>query len=112
MNEPVSTARNRRVPKIGIGFAFLRFFGIVLQAIGVLVSVTACVGFVIILARSAPAFASAVQYTDSPMAGFVTIIMLAWLLVPLVFAFLGVISIGLGYVLHKIATRPASAAEQ
>ena len=47
------------------------------------------------------------QYSESRMAGFVIILLLVWLLVPLALVLLGVVGLGLGYVLRRVATRPA-----
>jgi len=74
---------------------------------GALISIAACIGFVVILVRIRPDFASIIQHPESQMAGFVLILDLLWLLVPLALVLLGVVGFGLGYVLHRVATRPA-----
>ncbi len=103
---PLPVRQTRRVLRTGFPFALLRLLGIVLEAAGALISIAASVGFVLILVRLAPEFASAIQQPESRMAGFVTIIFLVWLLVPLAIALLGVVGIALGYVLCRVATRP------
>jgi len=104
----LTVSKSRRIPRTGSGFTFLRLFGIALEVGGALISIPACIGFVVILVRLAPDFAAIVQHPESQMAGFVLILYLVWLLVPLALVLLGVVGFGLGYVLHRIATRPAT----
>jgi cytochrome b561 len=102
--KPVPNGRRRRVPKSGLGFSLLRLFGIALQGIGVLIAIASCIGFFILLVRIAPGLTDAMQHLESQMAGFTFIIMLAWLFAPLVLAFLGAISFGLGFVFYRVST--------
>jgi hypothetical protein len=104
----LSIGQSRRVPRRGLGFAFLRLLGIALEVGGALISIAASIGFVVILVRLAPGIASAMQYSESQMAGFVIILLLVWMLVPLALVLLGVVGLGLGYVLRRVATRPAA----
>jgi len=103
----LSVGKSRRVTRRGPGFAFLRLLGIALEVGGALISIAASIGFVVILVRLAPGIASAMQYPESRMAGFVIILLLVWILVPLALVLLGVVGLGLGYILRRVATRPA-----
>ena len=103
----IASNKPRRRPKSGSGFALLRLTGWLLKAIGLLLAGLALLGFIVILVRAGPTLAEALQYPEQRMAGFIVLIVLGYLSVPLVLGLGGAALAGVGFALSYWGTKPA-----
>jgi hypothetical protein len=104
--QEVSAHRRRRVPKAGFIFSLLRVVGIILEAGGLLISAASVAGFIILLVRIAPGLVSALNFSEQKFAGFVFILYLVWLVVPVVVGILGMLVAVIGFACHRLGTLP------
>ena len=103
------TKKRRRVPKPGTGFTLLRVLGIIMMVSGLLVIVGSGIGLVIILVRLGPTLLEILSAPSlSQMGGFVLILYLGWVCIPLVTGLAGIFLLAIGFVFHRLSTRPAN----
>jgi hypothetical protein len=68
----------------------------------------ALLGLVLLLVRAVPELVSAAQYPQSGFAGLVSMLILVWFILPLAGFLVGGLCLAGGYLLRRVATRPAS----
>jgi cytochrome b561 len=104
--QAVVARKRRRVVKPGAFYGILRVIGIILEAIGSAITVASVIGLIALLVKTAPDLASAQSYSEQRMAGFVFLLLLAWLITPLLIGLLGILLAVVGFVIYRLSTRP------
>jgi 2-dehydropantoate 2-reductase len=99
--------RSHRRPKPGIGFTLLRGAGWFLKIVGLLMAGLALVGFIFLLAKTAPLLIEVLQHPEQKMAGFIFLVMLGNLSAFLVLGFVGAVLAGIGFACGYWGTQPA-----
>lgn len=102
--------RPRRDPKQGAIFLIARGIGLLLTVLGLLLFAVAAAGFFVMLVRVGPLLVESAEHLDSPMAGFVFIGSLVYLLIFPVIGWLGAIVVGTGLLVHYVGTETANGA--
>jgi len=98
----------RRIPRKGLLFLLIRFFGLLLKIAGLLLFVFAIIVFFIQLVRIIPTIIEAIQYIDQQrMAGLILITSLTSLLVFPIIGLVGAVIAALGYAIGYLGTEPA-----
>lgn len=101
-----SPAKPRRIPREGCVFAGLRILAILAKILGGLILLGGIVGTISTLVKSASDSVSALQYLDQGFAWFVLTLIGAYFGVFGGLSCLGLLVIGLGFVLDFVATKP------
>ncbi len=100
----------RRIPKEGCLFSGLRLAGLLSKILGGLTLLGGILGFVIAFVRSAPGLVDALQHFDQQMAKFVFTLIMVYLGVFAGLGCVGLIILGLGFLLDYISTKPNNVA--
>ena len=99
--------RPRRVPKKGAVFLIARGIGLLLTVLGLLLFAVAAAGFFVMLVRVGPLLVDSAEHLVSPIAGFVFIGSLVYLVIFPVIGWLGAAMAGVGLLVHYVGTEPA-----
>ncbi len=99
--------RPRRAPRKGIFFVLVRFGGLLLTVLGLLLLGIAVIGFCVVLVRIGPTLVGSIQHLQEQMAGFIFLISLVNLLIFPFVGLLGMAMAGIGLVLSYVGTEPA-----
>jgi len=101
----------RRIPRKGLLFLLIRFFGLLLKIAGLLLLAFAIIVFFIQLVRMVPTIIEAIQYIDRQrMAGLILITALTSLLVFPIIGLVGAVILALGFAIGYVGTEPAVSA--
>ena len=107
--QTVFEKKRRRIPKPGTWFAILRVVGIIKEVIGGFIIAASAIGLIFILIRISPDLVGILDLPEiSQMGGFVIILWLMWVCLPLVTGLVGVLMTVVGLVCYRLATRPAT----
>jgi hypothetical protein len=105
IQEQAIVKKRRRVPKPGTGFMILLVLGIIMMVTGALIIVGSAIGLIVILVRIGPDLVDILPHVgESQMGGFVAILMLTWVCIPLVTGLIGVFMAAMGFVFYRLAT--------
>jgi hypothetical protein len=97
-----------RRPKAGSGFALVRLAGWTLGIVGGLLSMSALLGFLVILVKVGPMIVEALQFPEQKMGGFIILIASGGLLLFVLLGLAGIICLGLGLVFGRWGTESSA----
>jgi len=97
---------NKRIPKEGCWFTGIRVVAFFAKLFGGLTLIGGLWGFVSMFIKAAPGISSALQYLDQRFALVVLTLIATYLGVFAGLGYVGIISIGLGFLLDFISSKP------
>ena len=100
----LSTKLHRRLPRKGFFFILVRFGGLLLKIIGLLLVGVAVIGFFIILVQISPTLVESIQHLDQRAGGFTFFISLGYLVVFPMVGLVGVVIGSIGIALSYFGT--------
>jgi hypothetical protein len=104
--QTITARKRRRVVKPGAFNGILRIIGILMEAGGIAITAGSVIGFIVLLIKTAPGLASALSYSEQRMAGFVFLLLLAWLIIPILIGLFGIFLSVVGFGMYRLSTQP------